>query len=137
MRKWGYHGNGKVKYSPEMKEQTVKYILEGNKSAICSMLFHGTLITFFKSFSVVFIVRSWSSINRSAPAYRFFSSSSVSVIFFIIPSYFNNRDFCRISTPALFPDIPGFCKLIKKCEPTHDISSLIIDSYDKYKKEPI
>lgn len=24
---------GKVKYSPEMKEQTVKYVLEGNKSA--------------------------------------------------------------------------------------------------------
>ena len=24
---------GKVKYSPEMKEQTVKYILEGGKSA--------------------------------------------------------------------------------------------------------
>ena len=24
---------GKVKYSPEMKEQTVKYVLEGNMSA--------------------------------------------------------------------------------------------------------
>ena len=26
-------GTGKVKYSPEMKEQTAKYVLEGNKLA--------------------------------------------------------------------------------------------------------
>ncbi len=25
---------GKVKYSPEMKEQTVKYVLDGNKSVM-------------------------------------------------------------------------------------------------------
>jgi hypothetical protein len=38
MRKGDITGLGKVKYTPEMKEQTVKYVLEGNKSAISSIL---------------------------------------------------------------------------------------------------